>query len=238
MLCEWKGDIVSKNKKSQQKIPLTHHRLWRGNSRLSRRFAWYSRSPCGTCWDWASLGSTYGLLHSCLQVGKVKDQSIPKGKSSQIVFTIGVVCYLCLHHFLHPATPTSKTGSGSGAFGRVAKTTSPASPQKCFSKWYFYIKTLQGSLLSSLSLSFFPSWGSTWGCTLARRRLPVLLVEPTSAPEPRWEITSKVIGSMLFANISLSILIKSTIGTEGALRLPTTYDNQFNPNPISPSQSL
>ena len=146
MLCEWKGDIFSKNKKSQQKIPLTHHRLWRGNSRLSRRFAWYSRSPCGTCWEWASLGSTYGLLHSCLQVGKVKDQSIPKGKSSQIVFTIDVVCHRCLHYFPHPATPTSKTGSGSGAFGRVAKTTSPASPPRCFSKWYFYIKTLQGSL--------------------------------------------------------------------------------------------
>ena len=145
MLCEWKGDIFSKTKRSNKKIPLTHHRLWRGNSRLSRRFAWYSRSPRGTCWEWASLGSTYGLLHSCLQVRKVKDQSIPKGKSFTDIFHYWRLCYRCLHYFNHPATPTSKTGSGSGAFGRVAKTTSPASPPRCFSKWYFDIKTLTNS---------------------------------------------------------------------------------------------
>ena len=41
------------------------------------------------------------------------------------------------------------------------------------------------------------------------------------------------------ANISLcSISINSVISTEGALRLPTTYDNQSHPNPIHPSQSL
>ena len=140
--------------------------------------------------------------------------------------------------FSSPSHAYEQNGEWIGCFWEGCKDNKPRFPSKVFLKMIFLYKN--PSRLSSVFIVIIL-------LSKLREHLRLHTGEKAAAcPSCGTNFCTRakvgnhtiVIGSMLFAKISLSILIKSTIGTEGALRLPTTYDNQFNPNPISPSQSL